>query len=506
MRGSCDMVARSQHLGCRKLMGLLRLRQQLLLLLILLVFSLYHVHAATVDGFGTCRDDSSVTTKRVSNKDDFKDFLACAQMRAPTEHVIEVAGDIELTGAYMPGDDPSGLVIMGLTKVRIVGVRFLRLSDICGRRSFSCLVSTSTSRLSFRATTHSAFCYNPRQVQTSVPGHRYAIKGQGEAGGYRVLMVDALSAASKVVLENLEISNGHGLRYGGGIMVTQGNLEMRNCTIQANSAAVTGGGLYLGTGVCDTNARQFGWAVNLFSCNITGNGAADAGGIYNSGTGTLVADPATRMYGNSPELRECATGEYIVSIAVNVPFCSECDPGKAGYGDEIGHFGCTKCGPGTYLPTAGATTLDNCLPCPPGTFQNASGSSLCFSCEPGFFNNKTGQTACDSKCPSGSYSPTSATECIKCMPGKFNQLSGQGSCVETCPPGEFSNEGAISCEKCPKGTHNPDHGRGSCLECTSGTISPTKGNSGAECSVCGPGTYTDGARKFVLFGGIFLGK
>ena len=105
------------------------------LFMILATLVVSSASAVVVEGPGSCVDDASVVIKRVTTKDQFKNFLVCAQMRAPVLHTIEVGADIQLTGAYLPSsteEGPSGLKISGFTNVRIVGVSYLRLKIVDG--------------------------------------------------------------------------------------------------------------------------------------------------------------------------------------------------------------------------------------------------------------------------------------------------------------------------------------------------------------------------------------
>eukprot|EP01113_Clastostelium_recurvatum_P034829 TRINITY_DN4773_c1_g1_i5.p1 TRINITY_DN4773_c1_g1~~TRINITY_DN4773_c1_g1_i5.p1 ORF type:complete len:1056 (-),score=170.02 TRINITY_DN4773_c1_g1_i5:57-2993(-) len=73
-------------------------------------------------------------------------------------------------------------------------------------------------------------------------------------------------------------------------------------------------------------------------------------------------------------------------------YCNTCDYGQYTY--TLGETNCTFCPPGTYTDDQGSTSSSACIPCPNGTYNNATGPrSTCLPCPPGYI------------CPLASTSP-----------------------------------------------------------------------------------------------------
>jgi len=125
--------------------------------------------------------------------------------------------------------------------------------------------------------------------------------------------------------------------------------------------------------------------------------------------------------------------------------------GRGSFTDLYGQL--QRCPPGTYGDRAG-TTL--CLPCPPGTFSVGMGSAICTPCQPGEVSSEDG-TACLSDCPPGSW--RSGQACSSCGPGLGYK---DGGCVP-CSAGTFSSEGMSSCTACDSGKTSPQ-GAHSCVQ------------------------------------------
>ena len=141
-----------------------------------------------------------------------------------------------------------------------------------------------------------------------------------------------------------------------------------------------------------------------------------------------------------------------------------------------------------------------CYPCPAGTStQDAIQADTCLPCAPGSYQNATGQSACVS-CPRGSYQPASgATACVACdaattfgvLPGAVSTAYGCQDCAEVLGEGAVQFPGmapdAYNCT-CPAGTTWLDY---SCRACNPGFFKPDTGMHA--CKPCPAGTYQPGA-------------
>jgi hypothetical protein len=192
------------------------------------------------------------------------------------------------------------------------------------------------------------------------------------------------------------------------------------------------------------------------------------------------------------------------------------------------------CPGGTYGPSEGLSSVDQCRACPAGYFcpaaSAASSVKICGgsrvwcpanSALPAFigagaygingadpdrpsdsFTDKTGCEVgyyCDgigfrAQCPPGTFSSSSASACTACQDGYVATQSGQEAC-DPCPAGSTSNADKTVCEPCPPGrytsylTANPE-----CLACPPGTASNETGYflSGRQssCPLCEAGKFT----------------
>ncbi len=156
------------------------------------------------------------------------------------------------------------------------------------------------------------------------------------------------------------------------------------------------------------------------------------------------------------------------------------------------------------------SSLRQCLPCPPGTFNTKMAlSSSCENCPPGT-ESKSGSTEC-TPCPRGYFAPKGAL-CSKCLPGTYSPEPGLQRCVD-CPKGNFSSTSAatscrecgnlayadetksLDCKSCPKLTASNSKTSTSISECkcVEGSYEP-KGQVGKECLLCPDGAHCHGNR------------
>jgi hypothetical protein len=167
-----------------------------------------------------------------------------------------------------------------------------------------------------------------------------------------------------------------------------------------------------------------------------------------------------------PAGRFCPAGSFLPLVCPVGSFC------KAGAATA------TPCDAGLHNPDAGKSSPAFCLPCAPGSFQDAPGASACVECTRGSFCPAAGAAA-PTPCAGGTFNnatgATSDTACLACGPGTF------------CPP-----PAAVPLP-CPAGTFNPASNSASdsaCAPCPLGSASASLAASAPEaCLACAPGTY-----------------
>jgi len=125
------------------------------------------------------------------------------------------------------------------------------------------------------------------------------------------------------------------------------------------------------------------------------------------------------------------------------------------------------CKPGYYFHEPSK----RCAKCPKGTCKNLKGLQECTPCPVGTYNNylKSSRILNTDPCPKGEYYDLNEPGgCKPCPKGKYNNEFGQVGvqyCIE-CPPTTYSDsEGATSCKDCPFGTYPSRADRTHCLDC-----------------------------------------
>ena len=138
-----------------------------------------------------------------------------------------------------------------------------------------------------------------------------------------------------------------------------------------------------------------------------------------------------------------------------------------------------SCAPGKYT-----TTINTCVECARGKFQDKQGQKSCTSCAAGKTQTKTGQKACEG-CKPGQYATQAyATQgCINCGAGKFQDKQGQTACV-MCAAGKTQTQtGQKTCSLCAAGTFSAIEGREmACTACGLGSYNPASGSTA--CKIC----------------------
>ena len=174
---------------------------------------------------GVCQPGTQQVSQ-ASSGGDLQNVIACANADTSNLYRIEITENIQLTiGA---GVSPNGLQVSGGAKLAIVGAK-------------------------------------PSSLYTE-------IRGQAEAGGYRILKVPV---GAEVLLEKLDLHDGHALApLNGGAIANYGSLSLRSCRLRNNVAAGGGGG-----GIYNSD----GALLLLWSCDMRNNRARAGTGAYGGG-------------------------------------------------------------------------------------------------------------------------------------------------------------------------------------------------------------------------------
>ena len=148
----------------------------------------------------------------------------------------------------------------------------------------------------------------------------------------------------------------------------------------------------------------------------------------------------------------CSKGTYINSLN----YCQKCPEGY--YNDIENARECKKCPKGFYSDISGSII---CQKCPEG-FTSLLNSSECFKiCESGFYPIGNECLPCEP----GFYSEASSLNCSSCIPGTFTNNEGMNKCIE-CFPGTFNNDyNQISCQQCPPNYYSDFPGSIICKKC-----------------------------------------
>jgi hypothetical protein len=163
----------------------------------------------------------------------------------------------------------------------------------------------------------------------------------------------------------------------------------------------------------------------------------------------------------SETCENCETGQVTFN-KIGQASCSNCFAGTFGSGDK-----CEKCMQGQFRAAGDPDPL-SCDICPPGSHSSEKGMTNCMPCSPGTFNNAYGQSKCK-VCKLGKYSlEPNATTCKFCSKGSGTARNGSSFCTE-CPKGKYSNiDTGYSCTVCRIGLFNDVEGNDNCMNCESG--------------------------------------
>eukprot|EP01138_Halocafeteria_seosinensis_P015194 gb/GECG01015507.1/.p1 GENE.gb/GECG01015507.1/~~gb/GECG01015507.1/.p1 ORF type:complete len:3818 (+),score=398.83 gb/GECG01015507.1/:1-11454(+) len=168
--------------------------------------------------------------------------------------------------------------------------------------------------------------------------------------------------------------------------------------------------------------------------------------------------------------KNCPRGEHAPSNGRR--HCIQCPRGRVA-GDR-GSSQCSECPSGRFQPSQGE---ESCRVCPAGYFQPSVGQSGCRSTDAGYY--ATSDSSSQTKCPPGRFSSTpGATDSScdgPCVAGRYCQTSGLTSPTagSLCPAGRFGRSGETDPQctgECPAGFY-----------CPKGTGSRNSANAPREC-------------------------
>ncbi|XP_071958738.1 uncharacterized protein [Antedon mediterranea] len=164
------------------------------------------------------------------------------------------------------------------------------------------------------------------------------------------------------------------------------------------------------------------------------------------------------------------------------------------------------CPPGTYNPTTGLESVDQCLGCEAGQFCPEYGMNMTAGdCDERFYcsGNASSPAPTDGQtgdeCPIGHYCPSGSPVPLPCDPGTYTDTTTNHECLP-CTPGHYCITGSNP-EDCPAGFYCPE-GTGHVWEaCPPGTFSSMTGLANVtQCTQCLPGYFCDSFNATVTSG------
>ncbi|XP_067855894.1 signal peptide, CUB and EGF-like domain-containing protein 1 isoform X3 [Heptranchias perlo] len=192
--------------------------------------------------------------------------------------------------------------------------------------------------------------------------------------------------------------------------------------------------------------------------------------IQFSGTEYEVAQKPAKVHENQ---ESCSTGQVLQDGK-----CISCETGRYYSGE---HNQCLLCPPGTYQDTKGQLS---CEPCPSNDGQGIAGArnvSECGGqCPPGHFSSD-GFMPCRS-CPFGTFqSEPGRTQCFYCGGGLMTKYEAAVSFQDCetkvhCSPGHYYNSTTHRCIRCSVATYQPEFGQNYCITCPGNTTTDFDGS------------------------------
>ncbi|KAK1790360.1 hypothetical protein P4O66_014256, partial [Electrophorus voltai] len=157
---------------------------------------------------------------------------------------------------------------------------------------------------------------------------------------------------------------------------------------------------------------------------------------------------------------------------------------------------CVSCGVGTFF----SGEQEQCVQCPPGTYQDMEGQLSCEPCpstEPQGITGAKNVSECGGQCPPGHFSVDGFRPCQLCPLGTFQPEPGRVLCFPCggglmtkhtgstsfrdceakvhCAPGHHYNSSSHRCIRCPAGTYQSDFGQNYCITCPGNTTTDFDG-------------------------------
>ena len=227
---------------------------------------------------------------------------------------------------------------------------------------------------------------------------------------------------------------------GGGIFIRGSSVTLTDSSITLNSASM-GGGIYVedipGSFIGLLSSPQIPAHLHMVSTLMDGNTAlSGASSLFWTASGnSLLTNVTFRNHASGTMIKAannlrwtCHLGKYMplqgdfsamdftscafecpagtVGTLPNLTSALGCDPCPIGhYCDANGLPEGVPCPTGTYMPAVGARSLDSCLPCGAGRFNNLAGQTACTLCPGGFFTQEDKATACTPCWVPGFYAP-----------------------------------------------------------------------------------------------------
>ena len=233
----------------------------------------------------------------------------------------------------------------------------------------------------------------------------------------------------------------------------------------------------------------------------------------------------------NPTDNPCPAGTYSGSYYAVTPYdCLQCPRGygcvagsspqsiatalcQAGYYCPRGSKTITQvaCPAGTYRATTKAKKIEDCVPCPSGSYcvsatvtpvtcpagyycPLGTTSANQYPCRPGTYSTSTGLVSQDgcTQCGLGNYCVGGTQAVVACAAGNYNNVTMEAPACYACPAGYYcQSTGVINPVACAKGYYS-DVGASTCTACEIGYYCPevgiTKANKLA-LYVCPAGMY-----------------
>uniref|UniRef100_A0A7N8YFL9 Signal peptide, CUB and EGF-like domain-containing protein 1 n=1 Tax=Mastacembelus armatus TaxID=205130 RepID=A0A7N8YFL9_9TELE len=157
---------------------------------------------------------------------------------------------------------------------------------------------------------------------------------------------------------------------------------------------------------------------------------------------------------------------------------------------------CVSCGVGTFY----SGEQEQCIQCPPGTYQDMVGQLSCEPCPSTEGQGIAGAknvSQCGGQCPAGYFSTDGFRPCQPCTLGFYQPEPGRVLCFPCggglmtkyegsvsfrdceakvhCAPGHYYNSSTHRCIRCPAGTYQSEFGQNYCITCPGNTTTDFDG-------------------------------